>query len=86
MNRFVLGICVLSLSAAPALACKGTAEYPATMKLAAQSAVTPEKKQEIMKMLEQGNALHEEGHKADDTAKMKKSMEMLEAIKKQIGN
>jgi hypothetical protein len=30
--------------------------------------------------------LHEEGHKADDTAKMKKSMEMLDAAKKQLGD
>jgi hypothetical protein len=70
--------------AGPALACGGTAEYPQTAETLAQSSLTPERKAELEKSLQEGWTMHSESHEQGDGAKMGQSMQMLRQLQAQI--
>ena len=72
------------LFAGPALACGGTAEYPQTAEALAQSNLSPERKAELEKSLEDGWALHSESHAEGDSAKMGESILILRRLQAQI--
>ena len=80
---FLAGI-LISLETTPALACRGTSEFPAVADGITQSPLTPERKKELLDQLSVGDALHKEAHREGDMMKMGTSIEILGGIKAQI--
>ena len=85
MRTLILAGALIALVATPALACRGTAEYPDAAADIAQSTLTPERKKELLDQLGVGNALHQESHRDGDMMKMGKSIRILDGIKAQTG-
>ena len=85
MRTLILAGVLIALVATPALACRGTAEYPEVAADIAQSTLTPERKKEILDQLNVGNALHKESHRGGNMMKMGESIRILDGIKRQIG-
>ncbi len=71
--------------AGPALACRGTTEFPQAFDQLEQSDVSPERKAELREQLSQGQSMHEEGHSQSDMSKMSGSLQVLDEILKEIG-
>ncbi len=69
----------------PALACRGTAEFPQAAGEVAQSKISPERKKALTEQLSQGEALHTQGHRKGDMMKMGESLRILDGILGQIG-
>ena len=85
MRTLILAGVLIALVTTPALACRGTAEYPGAADDIAQSTLTPERKKQLLDQLGVGNALHKEAHRESDMMKMGKSIQILDGIKAQIG-
>ena len=85
MRILIFAGVLIALVATPALACRGTAEYPEVAADIIQSTLTPERKKEILDQLNVGNALHMESHREGDMMKMGESIRILDGIKRQIG-
>ena len=85
MRALILVGVLIALVATPALACRGTAEFPEAADGIRQSTLTPERKKELLDQLSFGNALHEEAHRENDMMKMGDSIRILGGIKTQIG-
>ena len=85
MRTLILAGVLIALVATPALACRGTAEYPEAANDIAQSTLTPERKKELFDLLGIGNRLHQEAHRVFDTMQMGKSIQILDGIKAQTG-
>ena len=71
--------------AGPALACRGTFEFPQAAGEVAQSKLPPERKKAFTEQLRQGEAMHTQGHRTGDMMKMGESLRILDGILKQIG-
>ncbi len=71
--------------AGPALACRGTSEFPQAAGEVAQSKIPPERKKALTEQLRQGEAMHTQGHRQGDMMKMGESLRILDGILKQIG-
>ncbi len=69
----------------PALACRGTAEFPEAFTQLEQSTISPERLEELIPRLSQGQAMHEEGHSQGDGSKMGAALGILDEIKREIG-
>ena len=69
----------------PALACRGTAEFPEVSTQLRQSTISPERMNELDQRLSQGQAMHAEGHSQGDGGKMSAALDILDAIKSEIG-
>ena len=78
------GACIVLISG-PALACRGTAEYPQAFKQLEKSNIPSERMKELMEQLSQGQSLHENGHRQGDMGKMGESLRMLDGIRGEIG-
>jgi len=79
-----LSLASLSFAAAPALACRGTAEYPELEQKLAMSSLPAETKARLQREWSEGKALHDAAHADDDKAKMKQSLEILDRIRQQL--
>ena len=71
--------------AGPALACRGTSEFPEAAGEVAQSKIPPERKKELTEQLSQGEAMHTQAHRTGDMMKMGESLRILDGIMNQIG-
>ncbi len=69
----------------PALACRGTFEFPQALEQLEQSNVSTERKAEFREQLSQGQSMHADGHSQSDMGKMGGSLKILDEILKQIG-
>ena len=85
MKALVLGLACAALIASPALACRGTAEYPAARAQIAKADLTPAEKDTMSRRLDEGWALHHRGHGELDAKLRRQSLEILDAIKARIG-
>ncbi len=85
MRTLILAGVLIALVSTPALACRGTAEYPEAAGDITQSTLTPERKKELLDQLNIGNALHKEAHRVGDMMKMGDSIRILDGIKAQTG-
>ena len=85
MRTLILVSVIIALVSTPALACRGTAEFPEAANGIRQSTLTPERKKEFLNQLSIGNALHKEAHRENDMMKMGNSIRILDEIKTQIG-
>ena len=69
----------------PALACRGTAEFPEVSTQLQQSTISPERMTELSQRLSQGQAMHEQGHSQGDGSKMAAALVVLDEVKDEIG-
>ncbi len=83
--RYLLltGVCLVLISA-PALACRGTAEYPQVNEQLQSSTLSPERLDALLKQLTQGAAMHEEAHQQGDRSKMGQSIRILDDVKEKM--
>jgi hypothetical protein len=84
MKVILMTAAAVVVFAGPALACIGTTEYPETAEALQQSTLTPERKAEIEKALQEGWAMHSQSHETGDGAKMGESMQILRSLQSQI--
>jgi len=73
-----------TLSAGPALACRGTAEYPQVSAELAQANMPAAEKSALAERLKAGDALHQRGHELDSAELRKESLAILDAIKAKL--
>ena len=85
MRTLLLASTFIVVIAAPALACRGTTEFPQAFDQLEQSNVSPERKMELGEQLSQGQSMHEDGHSQGDMGKMGGSLQILDEILKDIG-
>ncbi len=71
--------------AGPALACRGTVEFPQALEQLEQSSVSAERKTELRQQLSQGQSMHADGHSQSDMGKMGGSLQILDEILKEMG-
>ncbi len=84
MTALLLAGAFIAAIAGPALACRGTAEFPQAAGEVAQSKIPPERKKAFTEQLRQGEAMHTEGHRTGDMMKMGDSLRILDGILGQI--
>ncbi len=84
MRTFLLASACMVLIAGPALACRGTAEYPQISIQLEQSKSSPERVEALMAMLSQGQTMHEEGHRQGDIDKLLTSLRILDELKEAV--
>ncbi len=85
MRTLLLAGAFIVVIAGPALACRGTTEFPQAFDQLEQSNVSPERKMELGEQLSQGQSMHENGHSQGDMGKMGGSLQILDEILKEIG-
>jgi len=84
--RYLLPVCLCAvLFSAPALACRGTAEYSQVKMKLATADLPAAEKASYGKRLEDGWALHQNGHHEKNKALRKQSLKILDEIKAKIG-
>ncbi len=81
MRTLLLASACMVLIAGPALACRGTAEYPQISIQLEQSKSSPERVEALMAMLSQGQTMHKEGHQQGDIGKLLTSLRILDDLK-----
>lgn len=74
----------LALGSGAAFACSGTQGYEQAEQTLQQSTMPEAKKKELQSKFEAGRKLHEQGHAESDTGKMRKSLQVLDEINKQL--
>ena len=85
MRTLLLASAFVVAISAPALACRGTAEFPQAAAQLEQSNILTERKAELMEQLSQGQSLHEQGHRQGDMGKLAESLRILDAIMAELG-
>ncbi len=85
MRTLLLASALVVAISAPALACRGTAEFPQAAGEVTQSKISPERKAELMEQLSQGQSLHEQGHRQGDMGKLAESLRILDAVLAELG-
>ena len=75
--------CILMISG-PALACRGTDEFPQAFEQLDRSTVSAERMVELRELLSQGQSMHYEGHSQGNGAKLVESLRILDQILSEI--
>ena len=75
----------IAMIASPALACRGTTEFPEAIKQLEQSTMSSERLDDLRSQLIDGQALHEEGHRLGDMGKMGEALRILDGITAETG-
>ncbi len=84
MKTFLLASACVVVIAGPALACRGSAEFPEIATQLEQSKYSPERNSALMKMLSQGQSMHQEGHRQGDMGQLLTSLRILDELKAEI--
>ncbi len=84
MRTLLLASACVVLIAGPALACRGTTEYPQIFTQLEQSKSSPERVEALMAMLSRGQTMHNEGHRQGDMGKLLTSLRMLDELKEAV--
>ncbi len=84
MRTFLIAA-VLVLFAAPALACRGTTEYPQTAERLKGTEMPADEKSEMTERLNKGWQLHSQGHQTGDMDAVSRSLRILDGVKDQLG-
>jgi hypothetical protein len=85
MRTLLLAGAFIVVIAGPALACRGTTEFPQAFEQLEQSNIPPERKMELGEQLSQGQSMHESGHSQGNMSQMGGSLQILDEILKEIG-
>ena len=81
-NVLIVGSCI-AVIAGPALACRGTGEYPKIVEQLEVSQSSPQRA-DLMKKASLGLSMHKEGHRQGDMDKLLVSLRFLDELKAQI--
>jgi len=73
------------LVSAPAWACRGTAEFPEVEMQLAMADISDAERDAHAERLQEGIALHDQGHELDSMELRQKSLEILDGIKAELG-
>ncbi len=84
MRTLLLASACIVVMAGPALACRGSAEYPQLATQLGQSQESPERVAALMEKLSQGQSMHQVGHRQGDMSKLLTSLRMLDDLKTEI--
>ena len=84
MKTLLLASACVVVIAGPALACRGSAEYPEIATQLEQSKNSPERISALTNMLSQGQSMHQEGHRQGDMGKLLTSLRILDELKAEI--
>ncbi|MFQ6017064.1 MAG: hypothetical protein ACE5KF_02615 [Kiloniellaceae bacterium] len=84
MRTLLLASACIVAMAGPALACRGTTEYPQISKQLEQSKGSPERIEALMAKLSQGQSMHREGHRQGDMVKLLASLRILDELKEAV--
>ena len=84
MKTLLIATACIVVISGPALACRGTAEFPEVSTQLQQSTISPERLNELIARLSQGQAMHEEGHSQGDGGKMGAALVILDEVKSEI--
>jgi hypothetical protein len=85
MRTLLLASTFIVVIAAPALACRGTTEFPQAFEQLEQSDISPERKKELGEQLSEGQSMHDDGHSQGDMGKMGGSLQILDEFLKEFG-
>ena len=85
MKNLMLACGCAALLSSPALACRGTVEYSEVKAQLAMADLPAADKAVYEKRLEEGWALHQNGHHGDNKELRKKSLKILDEIKVKVG-
>ncbi len=85
MRTLLLASALIVVIAGPALACRGTTEFPQAFEQLEQSNVSQARKKELRQQLSQGQSMHDDGHSQGDMGKMGGSLQILDEFLKEIG-
>ena len=80
MRTLLLASACIVVIAGPALACRGTAEYPQIATQLEQSKSSPERVTVLMAKLRQGQSMHQVGHRQGDMGKLLASLRILDEL------
>lgn len=75
------GLLLAAATAVPALACRGSAEYPEVAAKLAAASLPADKKADLTRQLEEGRALHDKAHQQSDRGAMQESLKILDRVK-----
>ncbi len=84
MRTLLLASACIVVMAGPALACRGTTEYPEIFTQLEQSKSSPERVEALMVKVSQGQLMHKEGHRQGDMGELLTSLRMLDELKEAI--
>ena len=84
MKTLLLTTACIVVISGPALACRGTTEFPEVSTQLQQSTISPERMTELSQRLSQGQAMHEQGHSQGDGGKMGAALGILDKVKDDI--
>ncbi len=84
MRTLLLSSAFIVVIAGPALACRGTTEFPQAFEQLEQSGVPAERKKELGEQLSLGQSMHDNGHSQGDMSQMGGSLQILDEILKEI--
>ena len=68
----------------PALACRGTAQFPEAAVALAAADMSAETKKDLQEQLSEAEALHAQGHEIGNGSMMGKALMVLDEIKAQV--
>ncbi len=84
MRTLLLASACIVVIAGPALACRGTAEYPQIATQLEQSKSSPERVTVLMAKLRQGQSMHQVGHRQGDMGKLLASLRILDELTEEL--
>ena len=84
MRTLLLASACMVVIAGPALACRGTTEYPQIATQLEQSKSSPERVNALMELLRQGQSMHQVGHRQGDMGKLLASLRILDELKEVV--
>ena len=84
MRTLLLASACIVVIAGPALACRGTAEYPQIATQLEQSKSSPERVTVLMAKLRQGQSMHQVGHRQGDMGTLLASLRILDELTEEL--
>ena len=84
MRTLLLSSALIVAIAGPALACRGTTEFPQAFERLEQSEIPAERKTDLGEQLSQGQSMHDNGHSQGDMSQMGGSLQILDEVLKKI--
>ncbi len=84
MKTLLLASACVVVIAGPALACRGSAEYPEIATQLEQSKNSTERISGLTNILSQCQKMHQEGHRQGDMGKLLTSLRILDELKAEI--
>ncbi len=84
MKTLLFASACIVLISGPALACRGTAEYPRLSTQLEQLQGSPERNSALIKLLSQGQSMHQDGHRQGDMGKLLASLRILDELTEEL--